>query len=138
MPLLASAAPGTAVMARNFAIVYLEQAVGRAAPEERFTQARPSLLPWPNAACWLAVVNRGMCIGRPLTCGCCVVHGCLLRDALHISRQLLSCSGTLAITQSQLATLLTGLSTRPAQHQQMLLRMAAQVERMGDWGSRAA
>lgn len=29
-------------MARNFAIVYLEQAVSRAAPEERFAQARRS------------------------------------------------------------------------------------------------
>lgn len=80
----------------------------------------------------LADLNLGTCIGRPLACGGCVVHGCL-RAALstsHCYRLLPYCLGALALTQSQLATLLTGLSTRPAQHQQMLLRMAAQVGRM--------
>ncbi|PRW21127.1 proteasome-associated ECM29-like protein isoform X1 [Chlorella sorokiniana] len=70
------AAPGTAVMARSFAVVYLEQAVARAAPEERF---------------------------------------------------------------AQLATLLAGLSTRPAQHQAMLLRMAAQcLEHMASGAASSA
>lgn len=34
------AAPATAPMARNFAVVYLEQAVARATPAERYAQAR--------------------------------------------------------------------------------------------------
>ncbi|PSC71704.1 proteasome-associated ECM29-like protein [Micractinium conductrix] len=76
------AAPGTPPMARNFALVYLEQAVERAAPADRF---------------------------------------------------------------AELPTMLTGLSTRPAQHQDMLLRLAAQCwEHMAastgapPWGSEAA
>jgi hypothetical protein len=34
-----NAAPGTGAMARNFAVVYLEQAVARALPAERFAEA---------------------------------------------------------------------------------------------------
>lgn len=42
----APAAPETGVMARNFAVVYLEQAVARAPPAERFAEARtPDCLP---------------------------------------------------------------------------------------------
>ncbi len=105
-PYLHAAAPGTAAMARNFAVVYLEQAVARAAPEERFTQAGLVLPPGSyEVSCW----------------------GCLLLYRFAPPPIPINFPNPPSLDPLQLPTLLTGLSNCPAQHQQMLLRMAAQV-----------
>lgn len=81
-------------MARNFAIVYLEQAVARAPPADRFAEAS-----------WL-------CVPQLPTHPACIIL-------------LLTCRPTPGLLQ--LPALLNGISSCPQQHQDMLLRMAAQV-----------
>ena len=108
-------------MARNFAVVYLEQAVARAPPAERFAQAS-SL----SVDCLPA---RPPARPHAVSCGCLATSAAIAAEALLMPSAdiLTSLPPLLLVLLLQLAMLLTGLSTRPQQHQAMLLRMAAQV-----------
>lgn len=130
-------------MARNFAIVYLEQAVGRAAPEERFLQARPSLLQWFHAACWFVGfgrfkpwhVHRSTTCLRRLRCARLFARGAVHISLLPTAPLLPGCACPHSIAAGHAAD---GAEHPPSAAPADAAAHGSTGGAHGDWGSRAA